>query len=351
MDVSQETVDKVQRFAEKRQRAEEFYENQQISPATLQAYNRKLDDTLRELQDQVRRQEDDLRKLREVNSFDLSKMGTDTWSRVAQVRRAKRAYDSLLKSEAEFPASGSPLPSLLALEETSHLVKDTKVSVSMTAEKLSATRQRLKAEEANLRDAQSIRDGLQRRIQTTGSEKATKEKKTASQLARELAEQQQEKQDELDRATEEMKMTLYTFVDESLASMLAAEALGGPTVGDAAEVSDETLKLGYTNHGKPKKPKNPEAANPEAENLDPIQRRIDEILPRQRNDQPSNRREAAALEMRNLLDALLEAGSSYIEVPRESAASRFLVRAKVAQFHPRDARRLRLIDFGRSLDD
>jgi hypothetical protein len=28
-----------------------------------------------------------------------------------------------------------------------------------------------------------------------------------------------------------------------------------------------------------------------------------------------------------------------------------LVRAKVAQFHPKDARRLRLIDFGRELDD
>ena len=268
---------------------------------------------------------------------------------MAQVRRAKRAYDSLLKSENEFPASGSPLPSLLAIEETSRLVKDTKVAVSMTAEKLSATRQRLKAEEAKLRDAQTIRDGLQKRIETTGREKATKEKKTASQLARELAEQQQEKQGELDRATEEMKTTLYNFVDESLASMLAAEALGGPTVGDAAEVSDETLQLGYTNHGKPKKPKNPEAAN-----SDTSQRRIDEIVPRQSGqgkDQPSNRREAAAQEMRNLLDALLEAGSSYINLPRESVASRFLVRAKVAQFHPRDARRLRLIDFGRSLDD
>ncbi|GLA04670.1 hypothetical protein AnigIFM60653_004729 [Aspergillus niger] len=349
MDVSQETVENVQRFAEKRQRAEDFYENQEISPAILQAYNRRLDETLRELQDQVKRQEDDLRRLREVNAFDLSKIGSDTWSRVAQVQRAKRAYDSLLKSETEFPASGSPLPSLLAIEETSRLVKETKVSVSMTAENISSNRQRLKLEEGNLRDAQVIRDGLRKRIQTISSEKTTKEKKTASQLARELAEQEEEKQKELDKAAEEMKTTLYNFVDETLAPMLAAEALGGPTVGDAAQVSDATLQLGYTSHGKPKMPRNPEAANPDAG-----QRRIDEILPRQSgqgDNQPANRREAAALEMRNLLDALLEAGSSYIDLPRESAASRFLVRAKVAQFHPRDARRLRLIDFGRSLDD
>lgn len=268
---------------------------------------------------------------------------------MAQVQRAKRAYDSLLKSETEFPASGSPLPSLLAIEETSRLVKETKVSVSMTAENISSNRQRLKLEEGSLRDAQVIRDGLRKRIQTISSEKTTKEKKTASQLARELAEQEEEKQKELDKAAEEMKTTLYNFVDETLAPMLAAEALGGPTVGDAAQVSDATLQLGYTSHGKPKKPKNPEAANPDAG-----QRRIDEILPRQSgqgDNQPANRREAAALEMRNLLDALLEAGSPYIDLPRESAASRFLVRAKVAQFHPRDARRLRLIDFGRSLDD
>ncbi|PWY70965.1 hypothetical protein BO70DRAFT_365275 [Aspergillus heteromorphus CBS 117.55] len=384
MDVPPETVDKVRRFAEKRQRAEGFYETQTISPATLQAYNRKLDDTLRDLQNQVKRQEDDLRtvcispslqtphpaptdkprtqiltlqaQLREVNTFDLSKIGSNTWSRVAQVRRAKKAYESLLKSETQFPAPGSPLPSLVAIEETMRLVQESKVSIAMTAEKLSSNRQRLKAEEANLRDAHSIRDGLRRRIQTLGSEKASKEKKTAAQLARELVDQQTTKQEDLDSSTEEMKTALYKFVDDSLASMLAAEALGGPTVGDAPWVSDATLQLGYTNHGKPKKPR---AAQPAAD-PDTSQRRIDELLPPRQsqsgqgnNDQASNRREAAGLEMRNLLDKLLEASSSssYIDLPRESAASRFLVRAKVAQFHPRDARKLRLIDFGRSLDD
>jgi hypothetical protein len=43
--------------------------------------------------------------------------------------------------------------------------------------------------------------------------------------------------------------------------------------------------------------------------------------------------------------------SPYVDLQRDSAAARFLVRAKVAQFHPRDAGRIRLIDFGRQLDD
>ena len=56
--------------------------------------------------------------------------------------------------------------------------------------------------------------------------------------------------------------------------------------------------------------------------------------------------------LEQLLDAAMEAGSGvYVHIQRESAASRFLVRAKVAQLHPKDAKRIRLVDFGRELDD
>jgi hypothetical protein len=44
-------------------------------------------------------------------------------------------------------------------------------------------------------------------------------------------------------------------------------------------------------------------------------------------------------------------GKAYYDLEKESAASRFLVRAKIAQFHPKDAKKMRLIDFGRELDD
>ncbi|KAE8373732.1 hypothetical protein BDV26DRAFT_300902 [Aspergillus bertholletiae] len=350
MDVPPEAVDKIQRFAVKREKAEESYD-QQISPATLQAYNKKLDETLKNLQDQVKRQENDLRKLRSVNEVDLSKLGADSWSRVSQVIRAKKAYDSLLGSETKLPGSGSPLPSLLAVEEISRLVKESKLSVTMTADKLSTNRQRLKVEEANLRDAQAINDGLQKRIARIREQHAKKEQKSPSQLGLDLVDQQQEKTEELHKATEELNVSLRNFINETLAPMLAAEDLGGPTVGDAMSVSDETLERGYTSHGKPKKPKVSAASH------DSGQRRIDELVrgqTSQGDDQERTwpkRRERAAAEMHELLTALLNAGTSYVDLPQESAASRFLVRAKVTQFHPRDARRMRLIDFGRSLND
>ncbi|KAI9042493.1 uncharacterized protein KD926_005574 [Aspergillus affinis] len=347
--MSQETVDNVQRFVEKREKTEEFYEQEQPSTADFREYNKQLDSTLRELKNQVKRQENDLQKLREVNSIDLSKIGQDPWARVSQVRRAKEAYNPLLKSRTELPNPESPLPSLLAVEETSRLIHETKVSVSLTAEKISSDRQRLKVEEANFRDAQAIRDGLEKRLEKIRNEKSQKEEKTPSQLAQEFLEEQQQKIEDLDAETEKLKDSLRVFIDENLASMLAAESLGGPTIGDTIEISDDTLERGYTNHGKPKKPKPVETT--EGGNN---QRRIDEMV-RQAGqgdtERRSNKREAAAAEMNDLLDVLLEAGSSYIDLPRESAASRFLVRAKVAQFHPRDARKLRLVDFGRSLSE
>ena len=267
------------------------------------------------------------------------------------MRRAKEAYNSLLKSRTDLPHPGSPLPALLAVGETSRLINEAKVSVSMTAEKISSDRQRLKVEESNLRDAKAIRNGREKRLEKIRNEKSQKQKRTPSQLAREFLDEQQQKTERLGSETEKLKVSLHSFIDEHLAPMLAAENLGGPTTGDTMGISDDTLERGYTNHGKPKKPRPVETAEG-----DGSQRRIDEFVrsagqggTERRNT--SNKRETAAAEMNGLLDALLDAGSSYIDLPRESAASRFLVRAKVAQFHPRDARKLRLIDFGRSLDD
>ncbi|KAJ5959605.1 uncharacterized protein N7479_006755 [Penicillium vulpinum] len=349
MDISDQTVQKIQKFAEKRQEAEYESTKEPLSETALHVYTRRLDATLQGLQEQVKRQQDELNKacyeilLRELNSLDLTETGTDSWARVSQARRAKKAYDSLLKSNDELPATDSVLPSLLAIEETARLIQENKVSVAMTAEQLSLDRERLRVEEANLRDSQSIASGLRERIQRIRNANTRKEEQTPSQVAREQLALQKMQNKKLDRSSASLKVSLDKFIDETLAPMLAAEDMGGPTVGDAFEVSDATLKAGYTAHGKPKKLKEP------AETEDGSQQRIDKFMKRNADEAPTNKREAAAKEMHGLLNAMLEAESSYINLGHDSASSRFLVRAKVAQFHPRDARRLRLIDFGRSL--
>lgn len=61
MDVSDEAVQKIQRFAEKRQDAEHENAQEALSSSALEAYTRRLDATLHELQYQVRRQEAELK--------------------------------------------------------------------------------------------------------------------------------------------------------------------------------------------------------------------------------------------------------------------------------------------------
>lgn len=265
----------------------------------------------------------------------------------------KKAYDSLLQSEPDLPAPDSPLPCLIALRETSRVILDNKASISSLRQTLPLDRQKLKAEQEDLEDARRIKKGLESRIQRIRNEQQEKSAKNPSELASDFVNSERKKARALKISSKSLKTALDRFIDDHLASQLAAEDLGGPIVGDIMEIPDSTLEAGYTPHGKPKKPK---TTAQHGDDDDPRQQRIDNLLRRQQggdqaNTGPTNKREAAAAAMHTLVDSLLESGTSYVDLAQESAASRFLVRAKVAQLHPRDARKIRLIDFGRSFEE
>lgn len=262
------------------------------------------------------------------------------------------------------PGREPPIQGLLALREASRLIPQLKTTIRTTAEDLIANRERLSAEERNLRDAKTILTELKERVKLLrekrkheDEDRETNQKRNPDRRAKELIDQQRKKNIQLETKTEELKRELKSFIDEHLAPMLAAEDLGGPVVGDEIEVPDTTLEAGYTARGKVKK----SAKKTDDDTIEPRQQRIDELVHRQRrsrgeNDpqttaRPTNKREMAAAEMHALIDSLLdEAGtSSYIELDEDSAASRFLVKAKIAQFHPRDSRKLRLIDVAREI--
>lgn len=65
MEIPQSRIEKVQSFAEDRRKAEHFYDENRASSSEIQTYERKLDNTLRELQERVKQQEEDLRKVRQ----------------------------------------------------------------------------------------------------------------------------------------------------------------------------------------------------------------------------------------------------------------------------------------------
>ncbi|EGE77782.1 hypothetical protein BDDG_00719 [Blastomyces dermatitidis ATCC 18188] len=367
MALQHDTLEKILQFAETNHKLEEERDRH---PIDHRVYNQKLDQTLSQLQAQVRRQEDTLQQ--QLKHLFCSSSGAQLYTDF--LAQASSPACALRKSGAQqkptkashrpcqtYHTQTPPLPTLLALRESSRQILDLKSSIDATAHDLSASRERLKAEQAAARDAQLISTGLDDRIKTLQSARPEEREKRPAQLAKEFMQQQRRRKVELEKKTAALKEALRVFIDDHLAAMLAAENLGGPVVGDQLEVSDATLAAGYTTQGKERRIKAPAGAEVER---DSRQQRIDELVSRLPSGSGGgdgyghrggigSKREAAGQEVHALIDSLVEAAStsSYIKLERDTAASRFLVKAKIAQFHPRDARRLRLIDFARELID
>jgi hypothetical protein len=234
-------------------------------------------------------------------------------------------------------------------------VRETQEAIANTEADYKQIMQRLDKEQSDLADAKLIQHEIQSRIILLQEDIQKRTQRPPGQIAKEMITELKQKKKHYDSETSKLVKAFNAFIDDHLAAMLAIEELGGPIVGQLVDVDEELLEGSFSTQGKPKKARPSE---------DKRQRRIDEIWgPRPEDDrrmsEPWDEKRAAAGEMRELteqlLNSLVEAdgkgASAYVDLPRESAAARFLVRSKVAQFHPRDARKLRLIDFGGEIDD
>jgi hypothetical protein len=243
------------------------------------------------------------------------------------------------------------------LRTTHRTIQNTRESLAKTQVDLAKVERRLEKELSDLDDAHSMAKYLEQRVVSLRGEIQERTYKSQAQVARDLVRELRKNKAKYDIETSKMVKAFNRFVDNHLASLLAAEELGGPVVGEMLDVDELSLESGFSQHSNTKKHK-------VVGGEDRRQRRIDEIWGQRsaedhRNKEPWDEKRAAATEMRELTERLLNGlvesdagdGDAYVELPRESAAARFLVRSKVAQFHPKDARRLRLIGFGRDLDD
>lgn len=195
---------------------------------------------------------------------------------------------------------------------------------------------------------------MEDRIDRLRAQQEDRSQKTPVQLAQELIAAKRAQKDDYDAAIKTLGEAMNDFINDYLAAMIAAEELGGPVVGDMLAVENDTLAAGFTKQGRARSTKKtlPDKTR---------QRRIDQIWGNkadvEEDEEPPTEAEAADAEMRQLIENLFAtlfgpgAGKAYFQLERDSAATRFLVRAKIAQFHPKDAKKLRLIDFGRELED
>ncbi|CAD6573724.1 MAG: hypothetical protein ASARMPREDX12_006218 [Alectoria sarmentosa] len=282
----------------------------------------------------------------------------DSRQRLQQLRTITAAYKSLIPTEPLLPSPASPLPALLALRKTLNVADQSKIAITETKDNVSKSRKRLRQEEADLRDARSITQALEGRIDKLRLENEENSGKSIEELAKTMIHEQQQRKRHYMMALRNLVQAFNIFVDKQLAAMLAAEELGGPVVGGSVEIDEETLRAGFNQQGKAKKT-DADNARTEAKR----KKRNDEIWGcdneqgEEGEDGAKSEKEASLANFRSLTEDLLNAAAGdensdpYINISRESAAVRFLVRAKVAQFHPDDARKLRLVDFGRKWDN
>ncbi|KAK3694725.1 hypothetical protein B0T22DRAFT_79727 [Podospora appendiculata] len=272
-----------------------------------------------------------------------------------------KACQDVAESEPFLPFHGSVLPALLALRKTHRTISESSEYINSQAVSLEQVNKRLELLRADVKQQLVLQTALQKRAQSLRDDMENRMERTPEQIASDLMAELKKKKQDYDRETSKLLKSLNWFIDHHLGPMLAAEELGGPIVGDLMDIDPEELGAGFSAQGKLKKAK----AQPDEHKR---QRRIDDIwgstsAPAQQEQARKRKRErdegsAAGAEMRDLTEQLLnksmEAGgdstAAYVTIPRESAAARFLVRSKVAVFHPRDATKLRLIDFGREVE-
>ena len=239
------------------------------------------------------------------------------------------------------------------------MVDQSKIAILETEENISKSRTRLRQEEMDLRDTRSITKALEGRIEKLRLENEEQSGKSTEDLANTMIQDQQQRKRHYMMALRNLVKAFNQFADAQLAVMLAAEDLGGPVVGDLIEIDEDMLKAGFNQQGKAKT-MDTDNARTEAKR----KMRNDEIWGSKNVDEDEDEeigvrgeKEAAFASFRSLTEDLLNAAAgdensdSYISIPRESAAVRFLIRARVAQFHPDDARKLRLVDFGGEWDN
>ena len=257
-------------------------------------------------------------------------------------------------TEPILPLPNSPLPALLALRNTLNTIEQTKASVKETHENITKACGRLREEEDQLRDAREQTQALERKIEKTRSEYEESLRKTSQERAEIMIQQQQQRERFYLADMKKLVNAFNTFTNEHLAVMIAAEDLGGPVVGDLLNIDEETLKAGFTSQGNPRKIK---GGRVDKSARDRRNKEIWDLEDSESDIDSKSEIGAAGAEFRALAEDLLNAAAGdedagpYIDIERESASVRFLVRANVAQFHPEDARQLRLIDFGKELDD
>jgi hypothetical protein len=280
----------------------------------------------------------DLKALTSTSQSELQELQSqlpNSLSDATKLRALTLAHSTASKQLGWTPPKDSPLDALLAYRITLNTTHQLEEAITHLDTRLTTLRSSLQTEEQHLSSARALNVALKehlseleeeaQQIQTGGSQLREKRRKEAAEKAKVMRHE-----------ARKMVRGLMSFIDDRLALMLAAQLAGGPKVGD--ELDEETLELWVdkANAGKAKKGT------------------LDAIWGNKEKRQQRDLKAEAGVEMKRLLEELMNASlepTPYVTVAEGSVFVRFLVLTGIAMMHPRDATKLKLVDFGRTLEE
>ena len=274
--------------------------------------------------------------------------------RISQLQILTSGYRKLAETSPDLPSVDSRLPSLISGRVVEQIISGTREGIQATLKSLREARRDLQNELNSLTDSETLNKIFKRRVGELEIAASQTNRDDSHTMAVRLMDSEKLQTRTYQQDREVLNTALDEFITDRLSPLLAAEELGGPVTGSVLNVTDDMLAAGFTDRGKVNKGRKADD--------DHRQRRIDEMFGnlavRAGDDQDDLAAEAAiaAQAMKDLLEKLIQlsidrGSGRFLELDKEDAASRYLVRSKVAVLDPRDGRKIRLVDFGKPLED
>ncbi|KAF3902454.1 hypothetical protein ABW21_db0201464 [Orbilia brochopaga] len=302
---------------------------------------------IKTLDELIRKQQAAIRDLQgQIDALHARDDATPQKIEAAKTNALKDGSDRFFTQLPWLPEEESGLNTLLTLRGVLRVIEESRKEITETERRVEDARRVLRREQNWVATAQEIEKELKRRI--TELEKLGRV--NTSQDARDkrnLVEYEKSRK-EMAAMSAKLAKELAKFVKGRLGVMIAVEEAGGPVVGSELDIRNlrQYLEVDDGSTGR---------RNKTAKARERGQRRLDELWGsgggEEGGEESVDPEKKAGEELLELIETMLnkmleDNPHAYTKLSRDSAASRFLVRSFVASLHPKDAMKIRLLDFG-----
>ncbi|KAF8436760.1 hypothetical protein BGX38DRAFT_1274311 [Terfezia claveryi] len=340
--------------------------------AAQEAHEESVRGEVEGLRERIRAEKEALGKVLHPPSTENEIKKTSTPQRPSHLRTRLRQKDTRGTSPPGAPEPTSPLnPLLLHRFLSTEIERLVNSSIPLARRELSEVKSKICSEEVEVKTTELLTSALRTRIELLEGGVGMRRSQGYDQsdeveIVEQIIQELEGRYTIYNKAQKKFLRELSKFVNTYLAKLLAAEGLGGPVVGDDLSI-DVSSGVTFDKSGKVRREKGQQTIHDMFSSRGKQTGKKRGCEDNSDNDDDDDEEEEegvrkevmpnliAAQELKKLLEELMNKtfeAEGYVALEGgDSAAARFLVRSGVAVFHPRDARRVRLVEFGRSVED